>query len=76
MMEDKSMCTECGFTYCPDGCPSHALHTYSCPVCDRECEIIYTNKNTGTALGCEKCIREIESIQYFDFDASQMNGGI
>ena len=37
----------------PDGKEPEAYH---CPLCGKECESIYKNKDTGEIVGCENCI--------------------
>ena len=34
-----------------------------CPVCGKECEMIYRDRNGGVC-GCEKCIEEQESWEW------------
>lgn len=28
----------------------------SCPICGKECEILYTSKRDGTVVGCDSCL--------------------
>lgn len=36
-----------------------------CPVCGKECEIIYTDKD-GEAFGCDECVTLWEAYEWCD----------
>ena len=56
------MCSLCGFTRCPDGCPNHPESVLQCPVCGRECEDLYISIFTGDTVGCDRCIQVREVL--------------
>ena len=33
---------------------------YQCPVCGKECECVYTHKESGEVAGCDRCLDEVE----------------
>ena len=56
------MCSICGFTSCPPGCPNHPEAVIVCPVCGQECEDLYVVESTGDVVGCDQCIQKKDAL--------------
>ena len=56
------MCSICGFTSCPPGCPTHPEPVIVCPVCGQECEDLYVVESTGDVVGCDQCIQKKDAL--------------
>lgn len=56
------MCSICGFTSCPPGCPNHPDPVIVCPICGQECEDLYVVESTGDVVGCDQCVRKKDAL--------------
>lgn len=46
--------------------PCEEERTEYCPCCNKECEEYYISKDTGEIVGCEHCLKRIDSWEWED----------